>query len=49
MINTGKHSRNKHCPHVYTVGKQIWPHFILTNTVFINELALKLNSTILHT
>jgi hypothetical protein len=48
MINAGKHSQNKHSANVYTAGKQGWPHFILANTMFINELTLILNCPLLH-
>lgn len=48
MINAAKHSRNKQSANVYNVGKQGWPHFILANTMFINELTLILNSPTLH-
>jgi hypothetical protein len=48
MINTGKHSRNKHYANVYTVGKHVWPHFILTYIVFIKELTLIIKYQILH-
>jgi hypothetical protein len=48
MINTGKHSRNKHYANVCTVGKHVWPHFILPHVMFIKELTLISKHQILH-